>query len=393
MVDIYCHFVILEDIYLSVNKREKTRLNILLIEPYFTGSHASWAQGYQKHSRHQVDILSLPGQFWKWRMHGGAVTLARKFLDNDWHPDLLLVTDMLDVTTFLALTRERTYNLPVALYFHENQLCYPWSPTDRDVQAKRDHHYGFINYSSALTANHCYFNSDFHRCAFLEELHRFLKHFPDYRELPTVETIRAKSTVLPLGLDLRRFDRERPVTVDETALPVLLWNHRWEYDKNPEDFFNVLFTLSDEGASFHLVVLGENFSQSPSIFDEAKRRLASHILQFGFVERPEDYAHWLWTADILPVTSNHDFFGASVIEAVYCGCLPLLPKRLSYPGLFPDSQFPQYYYENLDDLKNRLRNAIGLNFTQKHYVLRKHVSQFDWEDMAPQYDNAFETML
>ena len=125
-------------------------LNILLLEPYFTGSHAAWARGYQRFSRHRVDILSLKGQFWKWRMHGGAVTLARKFNEGEYKPDLILASDMLDLTTFLTLTRRRTAGIPVALYFHENQLAYPWSPDDRDVAQQRDHHYGFINYVSAL---------------------------------------------------------------------------------------------------------------------------------------------------------------------------------------------------------------------------------------------------
>ncbi|MDX1521413.1 MAG: DUF3524 domain-containing protein, partial [Anaerolineae bacterium] len=134
-------------------------MKILLIEPYYTGSHAAWTDGYAKYSQHQVDILSLPGRFWKWRMHGGAVTLARKFLASTLRPDLILATDMLDLTTFLALTRERTSGIPTAIYFHENQLTYPWSPTDRDIPLNRDKHYGFINYTSALAADAVLFNS------------------------------------------------------------------------------------------------------------------------------------------------------------------------------------------------------------------------------------------
>ena len=36
-------------------------MNILIVEPYYTGSHAAWAQGYRAHSRHSVDILKLAG--------------------------------------------------------------------------------------------------------------------------------------------------------------------------------------------------------------------------------------------------------------------------------------------------------------------------------------------
>ena len=116
-------------------------MKILLIAPYYTGSHAAWAKGYARYSRHQVDILSLPGRYWKWRMHGGAVTLARRFLTSPLTPDLILTTDMLDLTTFMALTRQRTAHIPTAIYFHENQLTYPWSPTDRDITQRREKHY------------------------------------------------------------------------------------------------------------------------------------------------------------------------------------------------------------------------------------------------------------
>jgi len=112
-------------------------MNILLVEPYYTGSHKSWAQGYQSFSNHNVQIISLPGQFWKWRMHGGAITLAKQFMDMDFSPDLILAMDMLDLTTFLSLTKSRTAQVPNALYFHENQLsCGPAWPLNEKSQLR-----------------------------------------------------------------------------------------------------------------------------------------------------------------------------------------------------------------------------------------------------------------
>ena len=90
-------------------------MNILLVEPYYTGSHKSWAEGYQSFSNHNVQIISLPGQFWKWRMHGGAISLAKQFMHMNFSPDLILATDMLDLTTFLSLTKSRTAQVPSAL--------------------------------------------------------------------------------------------------------------------------------------------------------------------------------------------------------------------------------------------------------------------------------------
>ena len=51
-------------------------MQIWLISPYHTGSHQAWAEGYARHSRHNVTLLTMVGRFWKWRMQGGAIELA-----------------------------------------------------------------------------------------------------------------------------------------------------------------------------------------------------------------------------------------------------------------------------------------------------------------------------
>ena len=203
-------------------------------------------------------------------MRGGAITLASEFMELDYSPDLVLVTDMLDLTTFLSLTRSRTYKLPIAIYFHENQLSYPWSKNDRDLQKKRDPHYGFINISSALAADHVLFNSNYHNESFQNEGLKFLKNFPDRNELDVMRKIQRKSEVLYLGMDLSKFDKYKTLVKHE---PLILWNHRWEYDKNPEPFFRSLFKLKDEGLDFKVALLGESFNSKPSIFLEAKKIL------------------------------------------------------------------------------------------------------------------------
>jgi glycosyltransferase involved in cell wall biosynthesis len=371
-------------------------LKILLIEPFFTGSHAAWANGYAAHSRHRVDILKLPGHNWKWRMHGGAVTLARRFLENHHRPDLIVASDMLDVTTFLAITRKASADVPVAMYFHENQLSYPWSPQDRDIIHDRDKHYGFINFASALASDRAYFNSRYHRDTFFEELQRFLKHFPEPNEFSQIEQLRSTSDVLPLGLDLVRLD---PAADEEDgtparaagAPPLILWNHRWEYDKNADEFFEALKILMSRGMAFEVAVLGEHFGRMPEVFLAAKERMDDRIVQFGYAD-PAGYSAWLRRADILPVTSRQDFFGASVVEAVYCGCFPLLPRRLAYPELIPREYHARYFYEDFDDLVERLGAAIVDIEATRAADLRSVVEKYDWRVMAPEYDRTFERL-
>ncbi len=361
-------------------------MNLWLIEPYYTGSHRAWADGYQAHSRHQVRLLILPGRFWKWRMQGGALTLARNAASQGERPDAILASDMLNLPVFLTLSDRRLSAVPVALYFHENQLTYPLQPGE-----KRDLHYGFINLVSALRANGVFFNSSYHLEAFFDELPRLLKHFPDYNELWVADALRAKSQVMPLGLDLARLDAYRPQQPQSGRL-LILWNHRWEYDKDPETFFRVVYALDREGLDFGLILLGESFRKWPAEFLEARHRLADRIVHFGYADDVVTYARLLWQADVVVSTAVHEFFGAAVVEACYCGCLPLLPRRLSYPELIPAAHHEDCLYRDFDDLLTRLRQAIVHVEEVRRFSLQPHMSRFDWRQMAVCYDDRMEEM-
>ncbi len=363
-------------------------MNITLIEPFFSGSHKTWAEGYRQHAQHEVQLLTLPGRHWKWRMHGAAINLAQMYLDQPLDADLLLLTDLMDATSFLALSRSRTHATPTALYFHENQLTYPWSATDPDVALRRDNHYAFIQYSSALAADHLFFNSDYHRSSFLGALPDFLRQFPDHKTLDLLPSLQKKSKVLPLGLDLSYLDQHRVGRSE--GPPVLLWNHRWEYDKQPDLFFQALSNLQQEGIEFRLIVLGESFSRKPDIFAKAQQLFSERIIHFGYADSKAKYAELLWQADILPVTSIQDFFGGSIVEAIYCNCLPVLPDRLAYPEHVPADLHHQYFYRSDDDFYQMLKKRI-LKFdpAQRQSPLREVVKKYNWCNLAPQYDAAF----
>ncbi len=359
-------------------------MHVTAIEPYATGSHAAWLAGLQRFSRHQVQALTLPGRFWKWRMHGGAVTLGQMFLEQTQQTDLLLATDMLDLAAFLGVTRERTGRLPAAIYFHENQLTYPPPPGE-----KRDLHYGWINFTSALAADRVFFNSVNHRDAFLEELPRLLKHFPDYTELAAVDSIAAKSEVLPLGLDLRRFDEHRPGASAPGPLRIV-WNHRWEYDKGPEMFFEALAALAEEGAAFEIIVMGESFRQQPEEFVRAAEQLGSHLRHFGYAEDFATYARLLWEGDVQVSCAIQEFFGASTVEAMACGCVPIAPNRLNYPALIPAWAREICLYENFEGLVRRLRWAVENVAQVREMSLREAVDRYDWAQLIGTYDAALE---
>ncbi|MCI0399525.1 MAG: DUF3524 domain-containing protein [Chloroflexi bacterium] len=372
-------------------------MKITLLSPYHGGSHRAWAEGYRRHSQHQVELLTLPARFWKWRMHGGAVSLARQFLAGGGRPDLLLATDMTDLTTFLALTRRRTAGMPAVLYMHENQLTYPLPPEEnnrpmRRQQGERELHYAFINVASMAAADLVLFNSGYHRETFLAALPNFLKHFPEYNELELIPELAAKSQVLPVGIDLQRLAGGRPAASPDDP-PLILWNQRWEYDKNPAAFFEALYAMMEEGLAFRVALCGENFRRRPAEFDEAQTRLAGRLVHYGYAN-DDLYRQLLWQAAMTISTAHHEFFGISVLEAIYCQTFPILPHRLSYPELLPEPFHLRCLYQNDGGLRQRLRWALThpIEAAAIARQLAPVAAVYDWPAVARRYDEVLEVV-
>jgi len=313
-------------------------------------------------------------------MQGGAVTLARLVQEGNYSPNVIIASDMMDVSLFRAITRTE---IPIALYFHENQLSYP-----QNARQKHGWQYGFINYASALASDAVLFNSQYHLDDFFAQLHQMLKHFADFNELQTITELREKASVLSLGLDLQRFDPYlAPNLVSRNETPIILWNHRWEADKNPIEFFEALYSLQQQGFDFQVIITGENLRQVPDEFEDAQKQLKDRLIHFGYIEGFRDYVKLLQMADYVVSTAHQEFFGVSVSEAIYCGCIPILPKRLNYPYLIPNSLHHACLYPE-GKLVQLLSHHLNGRFQVDVAVLKSKIAQYDWTIIAPKYDAA-----
>ncbi len=148
--------------------------------------------------------------------------------------------------------------------------------------------------------------------------------------------------------------------------------------------------LAARGLEFRLALLGESFARTPSAFEAARQRLGGRVAQYGYLPRRADYAAWLRRGDIVVSTARHDFFGAAVAEAVYCGCLPILPNRLAYPQFVPAAYRDLCLYEDEAGLEARLAYAIMHVEEARAISLRGQVAGYDWAQMAPETDRVME---
>jgi len=376
----------------SLAKRTGTlnRLNamrILLVEPFLGGSHKQWAEQWSAHSQHTVDIVGLPGRYWKWRMIGSAPVMVQKMVDGI-RPDLLVYSSMANVAAIRGLLPADWQTIPSVLYMHENQLVYPTMPK-KGKRPQRQPSLEMIHAISCLAVDRIFFNSEFHRNSFLEAIATSIDRFPDYQWTDQVPLISDKSEVLYVGIEAPKEFRSPPASKKESGPPVILWNHRWDFDKAPRPFFQMLYRLQDRGVDFQLIVLGASNPATHSIFTEARNRLARRIIHWGFVDTRAEYYNLLWQADVVPVTSLQEFFGISVLEAVSRLTYPLLPNRLSYPEHIPLDLHSEYLYSGMKSLEGKLTQFLAAP-RPPDLRIQQHISRYYWPEIIGAYDHAFE---
>jgi glycosyltransferase involved in cell wall biosynthesis len=241
--------------------------------------------------------------------------------------DCLVATSMVDLAALRGIVSALA-PLPALLYFHENQFDYPLSESAH-ASIKPE----IVNLYSALAAQRLVFNSDYNRRTFLSGVQALLRKMPDAVPGGIPEQLAAKATVLPVPLANDWFESHR---ADKPAELTIVWNHRWEYDKAPEIFFQALRLLLERNIPFRVHVLGQAFRTVPVLFDKMREVLRDQLGQWGRVENREAYRRLLRQAHVVVFTARHDFQGLAVLEAVAAGCIPLVPDRLAYSEWFSD---------------------------------------------------------
>ncbi|MCA9124656.1 MAG: DUF3524 domain-containing protein, partial [Planctomycetales bacterium] len=305
--------------------------------------------------------------------------------DRNW--DVVFCTDMLNLAEFRGLCRSDVEGLPAIVYFHENQLTYP----NREAR-ERDLHFAFTNLTTCLAADAVWFNSRFHREAFLTGMANWMRNMPDHQLLDASDKIRAKSSIHWPGIEMpsRRMARR--------AGPLrILWSSRWEHDKDPETFFNAIQLLRMQHEPFRLAVLGESFGNVPACFATARDQFSEYIDHWGYTKSREQYLEVLLDADVVVSTARHEFFGIGVVEAVAAGCFPLVPRCLAYPEVLGDHDdffhdgTPRGIVARLKLLSQRAGDAASC--WPQESDGRSIASQYAWPIAATRMDVALEQIL
>lgn len=380
-------------------------VQVLSLQAYYGGSHAQFHDGWTANSSLNWTTLTLPSRHWKWRMRHASIYFSEKIQElaaqgQTWK--MIVCTDMLNVAEFKGLLPRELASIPILVYFHENQFEYP-----NRAGFKRDQHFPFTNFTTALAADHTWYNSRFNFDSMLDGLNRQSKRWPDFVPAAAIGSLESKLEIQPPGIDLPPVDvNEYLIVRKQRAVDLqpmhIVWAARWEHDKNAEDLLAALKILTENDLPFRLSVLGQSFRYLPPVFDEIKSTFPDQISRWGFQESRKQYWEALAEADIFVSTANHEFFGLSAAEAIAVGLHPVFPNRLAYPELlghaYTESEIESCLYDGTagglaQTLTKIHQQRSDGNWDSNLEASTRLIDQIGWDSRAKQLDDSLNGLL
>ena len=357
---------------------------ILLLDGYAAASHVAWIHGLTSFlSEYDWTVVTLPPRHFSWRIRGSALSFVSHYskeLEQSY--DLVICTSMVDLAALKGLCPNLS-KCPSILYFHENQFVYPSGEYAKSLLEAQ-----MVTLYSAMAAEWLVFNSHFNQESFIDGAEQLFKKLPDFVPQAWRSTIEPKSIVLPVPIKepvLSRGNRKR--TTGSSAI-VLVWNHRWEYDKGPDRLLSALRGLTQRKVDFRLHIVGHQFRKQPEVFSQIEEEFSDKLLSFGFLKSQKDYLTVLASSDVVISTAIHEFQGLSVLEAASYGCVPLVPQRLSYPDIYDE----HFLYASIIDEPDKEADFLASKIEKLSEMLLTNtpvkapsVEQYFWSQLGTQY--------
>ena len=300
---------------------------------------------------------------------------------------------MLNVAEWKGLAPREIATLPTLVYFHENQFTYPVA----DGQSI-DYHLAFNNILSLLASDASCFNSEFHLKSFRDAASNWLGRMPDFRHSGLFLEKMSQARVCYPGVEAPTPKGDAILSNDTEALKIG-WVARWEHDKRPDRFAELVAQLLERKIEFKLILLGQQFDSEHPALNRIKHIAYKQLLHVGHVATQQEYGSWLQQMDCVVSTADHEFFGIGVIEAMLAGAYPLLPNRLAYPEILRTTQMDEsqlqerFLYASEADLLEKL---VLLAKSKREGTLSKAPMQdrhlFSWENSATKLDTEIEKL-
>ncbi len=326
-------------------------MNILLLSSYDAVSHRQWREGLvDTFPEHDWVIKTMPPRHFSWRLRGAPLHWAEDPEIRDQKFDRVVCTGSTDLAALKGLVPALA-PVPASVFFHDNQFAYPTQDEQRfKLEAQ------MLNLYALGVGDRIGFNSNYNRQTLFDGVRDLLDKLPDYKPRELVDAAAERSVVLPVGLQDDALAGRANSPVGKRSLKIV-WNHRWEYDKGPELLLSICRELRRRHVEFRLSLLGQQFRRVPESITTIKQEFATALTHAEPIKEREDYLNVLRESDVVLSTARHDFQGLAVLEAVACGCRPVVPAAMAYPEYLGKA----HCYE-VEDLRrrDRAKKAVDL---------------------------------
>jgi hypothetical protein len=91
-----------------------------------------------------------------------------------------------------------------------------------------------------------------------------------------------------------------------------------------------------------------------------------------------DYNILLGNSKVLIISTKEDTYNLTILDAIKCGCVPMVPDKLCFPEILP----PYWRYKDVDDLINKLKHM----FEDNHFLVPDVINR-------DKVDNFFENVI
>jgi len=144
----------------------------------------------------------------------------------------------------------------------------------------------------------------------------------------------------------------------------------------PEPPSNLIYNTNEEKRDIDIISVCRPTPQKVTLRTE--RYVEKHLgirVQRQHVSNWKEYSKLLSRSKILLITTKEDTFNYTILDAIRCGCIPIVPDKLCFPEILPS----YWRYRNDEDLVMQLRQMLKDNhlITPRVICQDKIVSFYD----------------
>lgn len=229
-----------------------------------------------------------------------------------------------------------------------------------------------------------------HRCDFAQMLTR-----PAYEEARAASTLGEKLSLVPYGVDARRFSTENKVfrkeirkelQIPEDAKVILTVGM---LDRNIKRIGYVLQEISSLRRPVWFIAAGQATEEQPSLEKEAERLIPG---RWRFISWPYEHVHRLYGAvDIFTLASLAEGFGLVTIEAMFSGLPVIIHNGPVFQWLAKGTSARPIDMSAPGELARALEEVLSIDLYPS--PREEAVKRFSWEALVPQYQKMYAQVM